>query len=153
MTDVALQLGEGETLVPDGELVLRQICGWMLQGGALQTSAFGSSTADAGMPSYSRESVASAQDARDWHNEHAKSESIAVMGLTVAEILEEEVFVIDDTAAPLEPDEIRAPGHCFIDYRETPKVLERSIRFRLFQKATERGLIPTVDQAEASTLF
>lgn len=153
MTNLDLELGEGEKLVPAGELILRQICEWMLHGGDLQTSVFGPSQSDAGKPSYARATEITAQEARDWHNAHASSRSVAVMGLTVDEVLEETLFVIDDSEVPLPDATKRPPGHCFIDYRNVGKATQRAIRYRLYQKAMERGEIPTEAPDAADKLF
>lgn len=140
-----LELAEGESLIvnPD-ELALRQITEWMAPDGAILTHVFGPSTADQGMPSYSRDSVVDAQTARDWHNGRPNgSRSVGVWAVSVEEVIAAGRHVIDDSAAPTAPDAVRAPGHCYVDFRGLPKPDVKSIRYLLWQRAMERGEIPT----------
>lgn len=140
MTDIDVELAEGEVLVVDPlELIYRQITESMVAGGGVQTYAFGASDADKGKPSYARSSVVTAQESRDWHNQHARNKSIAVFALTVDEVYEEELLVIDDTACRLPPGLVRSPGHCYIDMRRLTKVELKSVRFRLHERAMKRG--------------
>lgn len=142
MTDVDIELAEGEVLVVDPlELIYRQITEWMVTAGGVQTYAFGASDADQGKPSYARSSVVTAEESRDWHNQHARSKSIAVFALTVDEVCEEELLVIDDTSCRLPHGLVRSPGHCYIDMRRLTKVELKSVRFRLHERAMERGAV------------
>lgn len=148
MTLPALTLAEGETVVVEREeLIYRQICEWMISGGTILTSVFGPSTSDAGRPSYSRSSIVSAQESRDWHNTYAPSRSTGVRALAIDEVLEVELLVIDDSGTPIPDGKLRAPGHCFIDYRDLPKADVKSIRYKLYERAMARGEIPTVETA------
>ncbi|GAA5196750.1 hypothetical protein [Microbacterium jejuense] len=156
MTAPNVTLHEGESLIDDREeLLYRQILEWMVPDGAILTHVFGPSTADQGKPSYSRSSVVSAQDARDWHNEpgNGNSKSTGVWAVSVDEVFEAETFAIDDAAAPLEEDRARAPGHCYVDYRQMTKVDIKSVRFLLYQRAMARGEITTTARPNDGELF
>lgn len=146
MTDAPdLELAEGETLLVDAdELALRQITEWMVLDGTILTHVFGPSNADNGKPSYSRGSVVDAQSARDWHSTRSTaSRSTGVWAVTVGEVLEAGLHVIDDSGAPEVPGVERAPGHCYVDFRGLPKPEIKSIRYLLWQRAMDRGEIPT----------
>lgn len=156
MTDALdVQLQDGEHLVSDEEeLVFRQATKHMFHGDLLSTAAFGPSSADKGMPSYSRSSKVTAQEARDWHSQHAKSASLGVWGLTVGEVIDSELKVIDDSQSPFASGQTkRAPGHCFIDFRDLSKRTERELRARLYFYAMRRGEIPTAEAVEDGQLF
>jgi hypothetical protein len=139
-----LELAEGETLVDDEtELIYRQITKHMMDGrGQVATHAFTGQSGE-GDPSYARSSAVTAQASRDWHTRYSRNPSLGVWGLTVAEVIEVERFVIDDTGVPLEPDERRAPGHCFIDLDGLDRVALKSLRAALWQAAMDREEIPT----------
>lgn len=147
MTDAPdIELAQGHSLVDDrDELALRQIVEWMVPDGAILTHVFGPSPSDKGMPSYSRASVVDAQDARDWHNRNSVSRSIGVWAVSVDEVLEAGRHVIDDSAAVPPGGTPHAPGHCFVDYRGLLKLEIKSIRYVLWQRAMDRGEIPTQD--------
>ena len=140
-----LELAEGESLVVDpDELALRQITEWMAPDGTILTHVFGPSNADRGMPSYARGSITDAQTARDWHNSrNTASKSIGVWAVSVGEVIEAGRHVIDDSSAPEVDGVVRAPGHCFVDFRGLPKPDIKSIRYLLWQRAMARGEIPT----------
>lgn len=156
MTAADVSLEAGESLIDDREeLLYRQILEWMVPDGAILTHVFGPSTADQGKPSYSRSSVVSAQDARDWHNEpgNGSSKSTGVWAVSVDEVFEAETFAIDDSAAPLKDGRTRAPGHCYIDYRQMTKADIKSVRFLLYQRAMARGEITTTVTPGDGELF
>lgn len=141
------ELGEGETLLetPSSELLFRQIPGHLWDRNTRRPSlhAFGPQSADKGMPSYSRETVTTAQDSRDWHNANAKSESKSVWACSVDEVHSAGTRTIDDSAAPVEPGSQRSPGHAYVDFRHLDKGAERQIRASLFHFAIKRDEIPT----------
>lgn len=144
MTTVDLKLRERESLMSDAdELIYRQITAHMMDGNQIATTAFGPMPADSDMPSYSRSSVVEPQDARDWHTRNAPSPSLGVWALAVAEVIEAERHVIDDSAVALDASNMRAPGHCFVDYRGLSRVERKTVRSRLWFRAVERGEIPT----------
>lgn len=145
MTEIQMQLQEYEQLVNDvDEVNYRQITPHLLKdGGEVATSAFGPSNADAGKPSYSRSSIVTAQQARDWHSANARRPSEAVYGVSVEEVVQSGSIVVDDSECPLGEGEKRAPGHCFVDFRGLSKLEEKELRAKLYMHAMERGEIPT----------
>lgn len=146
MTAAEVTLGEGEALTTEREeLIYRQIVEWMVSTGEIGTHVFGPATSDHGMPSYSRSSVVTAQQSRDWHHQNVESRSTGVWALSVDEVLELELLVIDDSKAPLAAGEKRAPGHCFVDYRGMAKADVKAVRYKLYLKAIARGEIPTTE--------
>ena len=154
MTPPDLTLADGDTLVDDPtELIYRQLAEWMVQNGDIMTHVFGPSTSDEGKPSYSRSSLVTAQEARDWHHVNAPSRSLGVWALSVDEVMEVERHVIDDSRAPVADDSPRAPGHCFVDFRGLSKAEVKSIRYLLYQRAIARGEIQTTEPTEDGELF
>jgi hypothetical protein len=154
MTAVDLELLEGEQLMSDGgELAYRQTTKHMFDDGKLATTAFGPMRADTGMPSFSRSSLVTAQDARDWHTRNAKSPSLGVWAVTVGEVVESERYVVDDSKSPLTDGEERAPGHCFVDYRGLTKAQQRELRTKLYFRAIDRGEVPTEATPAEGQLF
>lgn len=144
MTTVDLELLEGESLMSGvEERIYRQITALMVDGDQIATTAFGPATADRDMPSFTRASVRSAQQAREWHNRNANRESIAVYAVTVGEVIDGGRYVVDDSAKPLAEDEKRAPGHCFVDYRGLSRPDKKELRAHLWLKAVARGEIAT----------
>lgn len=155
MTGVQVQLQEGEQLVsePD-EVNFRQITPHLLtDGDKVASHAFGPSKADAGKPSYSRSSIVSAQEARDWHSTNARKPSEAVFGVSVEEVVQSGSVVVDDSERGLPEGESRAPGHSFVDFRGLTKPEEKALRAKLYIHAMERGEIPTEPLAEDGALF
>lgn len=147
MTD-SVELDEGEQLVgPGEELLFRQIVGWMVQGDEILTHVFGPSTADAGKPSYARESATTASDSRAWHDEHAPHQSLGVWAVNSDEAYGAGRLVIDDSNAPLAANQNRAPGHCYVDFRGMAKLEIKSVRYLLWKHAMDRGEIPTQQPA------
>lgn len=149
-----VELLEGEELMSTAEeLIYRQATAHMFDGDQLATTAFGPTTADRGMPSFARSTVQSAQEARDWHSRCANSPSLGVWAITVSEVIDAGRYVVDDSAAPLLKGELRAPGHCFVDYRRLTKPQERELRSQLYFYATDRGEIPTIETPGDGQLF
>lgn len=149
-----LELHEGESLMSDaGELIYRQITEHLMDGSQVASTAFGPMPADKDMPSYSRSTLVKAQEARDWHTRIAKSPSVGVWALTVGEVIHAGRYVIDDSAAPLKPEEQRAPGHCFVDYRGLSRLERKTLRSRLWFCAIDRGEIPTTSTLGDGELF
>jgi hypothetical protein len=145
---------DGEQLMSDGgELAYRQTTKHMFDDGKIATTAFGPTPSDKGMPSFSRSSLVTAQDARDWHTRNAKSPSLGVWAVTVGEVVESERYVVDDSKTPLAGGEKRAPGHCFVDYRGLSKAQERELRTKLYFRAIDRGEVPTEATPEDGQLF
>jgi hypothetical protein len=154
--DVELRGGEQLMSVAE-ELTFRQIAPHMLvDDGKVATVAFGPNSSDNNMPSYSRSSIVTAQEARDWHTENASSPSQGVFGVTVGEVVAAGRHVIDDSACPVEDGHLRAPGHCFVDFRQLSRLERKELRARLFMSAMARGEIPTesaeveADEAEGT---
>jgi hypothetical protein len=150
-----LELLEGEQLMSTAEeLVFRQIAPHMLSDdGKIATTAFGPNTSDDNKPSYSRSSLVSAQEARDWHTQNASSLSLGVWGVTVGEVIASERHVVDDSACPVPEGKKRAPGHCFVDFRGLSRPARKELRARLHMHAMERGEIPTESTTEDGQLF
>jgi hypothetical protein len=143
MTAADLEFAEGETLVVGDELLYRQITKHLLDDeGRVATHAFTGPSAEE-KPSYGRSSIVTAQDARDWHTEHAKSPSLSVHAVTVSEVIAAGRWVIDDSKSPLELGKTRAPGHCFVDVRKLDRQALKDLRAELWQAAMRRGEIPT----------
>lgn len=137
-------LQAGEELVGKSDLIIyRQITEhlWNEKDRKPSSSAFGPATADKLMPSFVRSDKVSAQASRDWHNENARSPSLSVWAVSVAEVDEAATAVVDDSAVDLGEGEIRAPGHCFVEYRhlESKKSEVRQVRLRLLVSAIKRG--------------
>jgi hypothetical protein len=144
-----VELEEGHRIVAAGEeLLYRQITKHMLTGdGQIGSHAFGAADSDAGKPSYARSSIVDAQSSRDWHDAHANSPSLGVWGVTVKEVSQIRRFVIDDSAAPLPAGKLRAPGHCFVDYRGLDRGTVKSLRGVLLRFALGRGEVSTTRTA------
>lgn len=154
MSGPDVQLLDGEQLMSDGdELTYRQITKHLLDGEKVATSAFGPVTSDRRMPSFARKSIVTAQEARDWHTENAKSPSLGVWAVTVAETVDADCYTVDDSKTPLASGEKRAPGHCFVDYRGLSKQTEREVRTKLYWAAMARGEIPTHATTADGELF
>lgn len=155
MTQSSLHLDQGETLIDDeGELCYRQITPALyIDGGKVATHAFGPSTADQGKPSYSRSSLVSPQEARDWHSQNASKPSEAVYAVSVQEVVISGTFAIDDSATPLPQGQVRAPGHCFVDFRELSKARIRELRAIIYRYAMARGELPTRPLEHEDGLF
>jgi len=151
--DVSLQ--EGEQLMSDAsELAYRQIAPYMLMdGGKVATTAFGPNSSDQDKPSYSRNSVVTAQEARDWHTRNARSSSQGVYGVAVGEVIASERYVVDDSQCAIPEGFMRAPGHCFVDFRGLDKPQKKELRARLYMHAMERGEVPTEPTLEEGQLF
>ena len=155
MTGVDLELLDGEQLLSEvEELALRQIAPHMyVDGGKIATSAFGPNSSDANKPSYSRSSIVTPQQARDWHSANAPSHSLGVYGVSVGEVLESGRHVVDDSACPVPEGRTRAPGHCFVDIRGLDRPQRRELRAKLYMHAMARGELPTEDANEDGQLF
>lgn len=148
-----VELSEGEHLVPaSDELLFRQITEHQLaqDGKQLGSHAFGPVGADAGKASYSRASLTTAQNSRDWHTANARSASLGVWAVTANEVVTSRTVAIDDSDAPLPEGSKRAPGHCFVDYREMPKAREKTVRGILLRYALARGEIPTFGEDDGT---
>jgi hypothetical protein len=145
MIPPSIDLAEGETLVvAEHEVLFRQLTRHLISADGLPAShAFGPGNSDRGRASYSRSSVVTAQQARDWHCAVASSPSLAVWGVTVGEVVEQGRPVVDDSAAPAVSDQNRAPGHCFVDFNGLTKHEIKDVRTELYWRALERGEIAT----------
>jgi hypothetical protein len=141
-------LEDGEKVLSnDDELLWRQMGRhiWDLQHGKPNLDSFGPQGSDKRRPSFSRESLVSAQEARDWHSENV-SRSHGVWACSVQEVDEAGARCVDDSGTPLEEGRKRAPGHSYIEYRhlvERPK--RRELMARLLKAALARREIVTVD--------
>lgn len=141
------ELNTGEVIVGDqptdspAELLYRQVTPhtWVNDEGIPASHAFGPSNADKGMPSYSRGSKVTPQRAFDWHNAHAHSPSVGTWACSLEEVHDAELRVIDDSQAFAAGP--KAPGHCYIDFRELSKPEERNRRSILLRYALARGII------------
>lgn len=154
MTATRVELGDGEQLMSsESELVFRQVTQHMFDGDRIATTAFGPSTADRDMPSYSRSTVVTAQDSRDWHTQNAKSPSLGVWGITVGEVIDSGRYVVDDSRCSLDDGQKRSPGHCFVDFRELSKPQKKEVRAQLYFHAIARGELPTMATTPDGQLF
>lgn len=154
MSTADVELRENEQLVSDAdELAYRQITKHMIDDGKVATTAFGPSTADQGMPSFSRSTLVTAQDSRDWYTRNAKNPSLGVWAVSVGEVVASGRCVVDDSNVPVADGTPQAPGHCFVDYRGLTKQQERELRGKLYIHAMERGEIPTTETLEDGQLF
>ncbi|BCF81631.1 hypothetical protein RQCS_11760 [Rhodococcus qingshengii] len=146
-------LEPGEEVVPDeskpSELLWRQICDHSLDNGKPGMDSFGPQKADKRRPSFSRSSLVTAQESRDWHNNNAQSRSQGVWACSVEEIITAGTRAIDDSQTPLEADEVRAPGHAFVDYRHYGKGGLKTVKGLLLKAALAREEIATVDNPPA----
>jgi hypothetical protein len=152
---VTVELLDGEQLMSDeDELAYRQIAPHMLvDNGQIASTAFGPNSSDQNMPSYSRSSVVTAQEARDWFDQNAKSESHGVWGVTVGEVVAANRYIVDDSACAVPAGQVRAPGHCFVDFRGLTRQERKELRAHLFMHAIERGEIPTNSTLQDGRLF
>lgn len=131
---------EQEIEAPSLELLWRQVTPhiWNGEKGAPADHAFGPSTSDEGKPSYSRETVVSAEEAFNWHNRNANTSSQSVWACSVDEVAATGLRAIDDNS--IAPSRTRAPGHAYVDFRGLAKREERKKRVRLLLAAVERGV-------------
>lgn len=149
-----VELAAGEFAIPNdsdlSELLFRQICAhiWDAQHGKPDLHSFGPQKADERKPSFSRESIVTAQQSRDWHNANAKSNSRGVWACSVAEVQAAGTRAVDNSDTPLIEGEVRAPGHAFVDYRHATKGELKTIKARLLMAALERKEIPTLDNTQ-----
>jgi hypothetical protein len=154
VTEPDLELGEGETLMADPtELSYRQITAYLLDpSGAIATHAYTGEKSSGGRPSYSASSKVSAQDSRDWHTRNAglngRATSLAVRAISVEEVVAAKRWVVDDSAAPLGQDEVRAPGHCYVNAVGLDRLALKSLRAALWKAADDRGEIATNETLE-----
>lgn len=142
MTD-CVKLEPCETELDANEDLYRQIPPhlWDGQVGKPKAEAFGPSDADKGKPSYSRSTVVTAKDSRDWHNENARSTSLGVYKVTVDEVAKVDLRSVDDSNCPVSPGKERAPGHCYVDFQHLSKKEERRVRSILYIRAMAWGEI------------
>jgi hypothetical protein len=144
MTPIDLELAEGESLIATAdELIYRQITEHLKHGDQVATHAFTGPSSEGFTPSYSRSSVVSAQDSRDWHTRRGHSPSLGVWAVTIQEVVGAASRAIDDSRRPLAEGEVRAPGHCFVDARGRDKLAVKELRAALWEAAMRRGEIPT----------
>jgi len=154
MSGVDVELRDGERLMSNAdELLYRQMTQHMFDGDKLKTEAFGPTSADRDMASYSRSTEVTPQESRDWHTQYSTSPSLGVWGVTVGEAIASGRHVIDDSQCPLAEGRHRPSGHCFIDFRGLPKPAKREVRARLYFYATARGEIPTLHMLKDGQLF
>lgn len=155
MIPADLELAERETLIAEpSELLYRQITQHMVSAdGRVGSAAFAPSTADHGKPSFSRSSVVSPQEARDWHSRNARSRSLGVRAVSISEVAQAERVAIDDSQSPQQEGQSRAPGHCFIDFRGLDKPGRKKAAAILLRFAIERGEIPTVETPDDGQLL
>ncbi|MBH0083313.1 hypothetical protein [Salinibacterium sp. SWN167] len=155
MTDIDVELLEGEQLMSDSdELAYRQVAPHMLEDdGKIATTAFGPNSSDNNKPSFSRQREVSPQAARDWHDEYANSPSRGVWAVSVGEVVASGRYVVDDSKCALDPGALRAPGHCFVDFRGLSKLQRKELRAMLHMHAMRRGEIPTEAAKEDGQLF
>lgn len=155
MTAADVELLEGEQLMDIAdELTYRQIAPHMLvNDGQIATTAFGPNTSDKDKPSYSRASRVSAQEARDWHTQNARSASLGVYAVSVGEVIASGRYTIDDSECAPPEGAPRAPGHCFVDFRGLGRAQKKTLRALLYMHAMNRGEIPTEATPEDGQLF
>ncbi|MBJ7287988.1 hypothetical protein [Williamsia sp.] len=136
--------------VEDDELLWRQICdhSWDAQYGLPNLDSFGPQKVDQRRPSFSRSSVVTAQESRDWQSEWAKSKSRGVWACSIQEVADAGTRAIDDSETALEPGKQRAPGHAYVDYRHMGKAGLKAVKARLLKAALARKEIPTDDNFE-----
>ena len=151
------ELGEGEYVIPDeqtpSEYLWRQICdhSWDTQYGRPGMDSFGPQKSDQRRPSFSRSTKVTAEESREWHNANAKSKSRGVWACTIEEVAEAGTRAIDDSQAPLEADELRAPGHAFVDYRHLGKGGMKAVKGMLLKAALGRGPMDDKSISEGSS--
>lgn len=150
-----LELFEGEQLMSDSEeIAYRQITSHLMgPDGCPASHAFGPASSDNGKPSYSRSMKVTAQEARDWHTANARTPSCGVWGVTVGEVISSGRYLVDDGDVELGEGEVRAPGHCFVDFRELTRKERKDLRAKLFMFAVDRGEISTEGHDGEATLF
>ncbi|KJC65198.1 hypothetical protein [Agreia bicolorata] len=151
-----VDIGEGQSLLTEDfdEVLYRQMTEHVfdVDKRVPASHAFGPSTADHGMPSYSRSTLISAQDARNWHTSSAKSPSFGVFGVSTGEVIEAGTVALDDSESPDQSGDVKAPAHCFVDYRGLAKPDIKLVRAVLLRHALSRREIPTVHQDEVTLI-
>lgn len=105
------------------------------------TNAFYPQRSDERRPSLGRSSKTTASESFEWHNSHARSQSLSTWACSVAAVHRAGTTPIDDSAVPLQENEVRAPGHAFVDYREMEKSKMKIIAAHLLLDAYERGQV------------
>jgi hypothetical protein len=142
----ALSVGELELSDAD-ELLWRQMTRSIWdednrQPGLLSCGPQGS---DHRKPSFSRSTKTSAQESRDWHQKNAASASLSVWAVSVGDVDAASLRTVDNCDAELEPEEKRAPGHAYVDYRELSKQDMKTARGNLLRAMIARGEQETTD--------
>lgn len=134
-----LQLNEVE-IEPSPELLWRQVVPstWNEDEGQPHTHAFGPKTSDEGKPSYSRSSKVEAEEAYEWHNANARSQSQGVWACSSEEVVASDLRTVDDSETEIDAGVI-APGHCYVDFRELPRKEIKARRNQLWLHAMDRG--------------
>jgi len=108
--------------------------------------ACGPQAADARKPSFTRSSVISAQDSRDWHQNHSASASLGTWSLSVGDVEDAGLRAVDDSKRPPEPGEPgKPPGHAYVDYRPLTKAEMKDARAKLLLAMLGRGEESTTD--------
>lgn len=108
--------------------------------------ACGPQAADVRKPSFTQRSVISAQDGRDWHQNHAASASRGTWSLSVGDVEDAGLRAVDDSRRAPEPGEPeKPPGHAFVDYRPLTRQEMKDARAKLLLAMLDRGEEPTDD--------
>jgi hypothetical protein len=105
----------------------------------------GPQAADHRKPSFSRSTKTTAQESRDWHQQNAASASLAVWSVSVGDVDDASLRAVDNGDAALEPEEKRAPGHAFVDYRDLSKQEMKDARGNLLRAMIARREQETTD--------
>ncbi|MGW6258513.1 hypothetical protein [Streptomyces sp. NPDC055085] len=116
MRDDVTGLRPGEIEITDSDaLVWRQVNPAFIHDGRVSSQAFVPTEKDAGELSVNQASLVSAEAAFDHYTRTLEFPSAGVYSLTVGEVAEVPLSVVDDNA--VEDGETRPPGHAFVDFK------------------------------------
>lgn len=111
-------LVQGEEPVPRSEeLLWRQVHPDWIHDGRLTSQTFSKSTSDINGPSVVRESAMTAEDAYHFHTRDLQNASAGTWAVSVEEVMERDMRVVEDGGAPNVSGKKRPKGHAYLDGR------------------------------------
>ncbi|MFC9092142.1 hypothetical protein [Streptomyces sp. NPDC057072] len=139
MQDEVSGLRPGEVELTDaGEEIWRQINPAFVHDGRVSSQAFTPTVKDSGELSVNRATRVTSKAAFEYHTQNLELTSAGVYSLTVGEVVDASLRVVDDSA--VEDGEPRPPGHAFVDFKGvTTGKRAKKIGANLREKAEERG--------------
>ncbi|WP_159039110.1 hypothetical protein [Streptomyces sp. JHA19] len=139
MQDDVSGLRPGEVELTDAdEEIWRQVNPAFVHDGRVSSQAFTPTTKDAGELSTNRATKVTPQAAFEYHIQQLELPSAGVYSLTVGEVAEVSLRVVDDSA--VQDDEPRPPGHAYVDFKGVSAGKRaKKIGANLREKAEGRG--------------